>query len=88
MIGYIYMMGINLTALCMFCLDKQKAKKGRWRIPEKTLLGTALIGGSLGAFLGMKICHHKTKKKKFSVGIPIILIMQVIVVCLVHYYIK
>ena len=58
--------------------DKQRARKKRWRIPEATLLTVALLGGSAGCFLGMRLCRHKTRKPKFSVGLPVILLAQVL----------
>lgn len=74
----IYVCVINVIAFLMYGLDKVKAKRRQWRIPESTLLGVAVIGGSIGAFLGMQIFHHKTKKPKFYIGIPVIFILQVI----------
>jgi len=65
--------------------DKQKAKKGLWRIPEKTLFLISILGGSLGAILGMYIFRHKTKHWKFVIGMPLILILQVTVIILVLY---
>lgn len=69
---------VNVIAFLMYGLDKVKAKRLQWRIPESTLLGVAVIGGSIGAFLGMQIFHHKTKKPKFYIGVPVIFILQVI----------
>lgn len=59
-------------------IDKQKAKKRRWRIPEATLLTVAALGGSLGSLAGMYLFHHKTRKPRFNLGIPMILIAQCI----------
>ena len=73
----IYICGINVIAFFLYGLDKQKAKRHQWRIPEATLLGIALLGGSIGAFLGMRIFHHKTKKAKFYIGVPFIFVLQV-----------
>lgn len=73
---------INVITFCIYGIDKRKAIQKQWRIPEKTLLGLALIGGSIGAIVGMRSFHHKTKKPLFSVGVPIIIIIQVIVVVL------
>ena len=61
-------------------LDKQKAKRGKWRIPEKTLFLLAIIGGSLGTTLGMNIFRHKTKHWYFKFGMPFILIVQIVLV--------
>ena len=76
-----YLLIINVAAFCAFGIDKRKAKKNAWRIPEKTLLALALLGGSAGALLGMEVFHHKTRKKKFSIGIPLILTVQSGLVC-------
>ncbi len=74
----IYVCVVNVIAFLMYGLDKVKAKRRQWRIPESTLLGVAVIGGSIGAFLGMQIFRHKTKKPKFYIGVPAIFILQVI----------
>lgn len=68
---------INIIAFLVYGLDKFKSKKGKWRIPEATLLLLAIIGGSIGAWLGIKVWHHKTMHKKFRYGIPIILVLQI-----------
>ena len=68
---------INLTAFAVFGIDKKRAKKGQWRIPEKTLFLSAILGGSIGAILGMYIFHHKTKHWYFQIGIPAIMIIQI-----------
>lgn len=73
-----YLIFINIIAFITYGLDKSKAKKGAWRIPEYTLLMLAVIGGSIGAVFGMNIFHHKTKKIKFAVGLPLILALQII----------
>ena len=72
-----YLLAVNITSFLLYGIDKYKAKKGRWRISEATLLLMAVIGGSIGAWVGMRIWHHKTMHKKFKYGIPIIIIMQV-----------
>ena len=69
---------LNLVSFLLSGLDKWKAKHGRWRIPESTLLLSAALGGSTGAFLGMKMFHHKTRKAKFYLGVPALWIIQVI----------
>ena len=63
-----------------FAVDKYRARRNKWRIPEKSLMTLAIIGGSLGCFLGMYVMRHKTQKKKFTVGVPVILILQVILI--------
>ena len=72
-----YLLAVNITSFLLYGIDKYKAKKGRWRISEATLLLMAVIGGSIGAWGGMRIWHHKTMHKMFKYGIPIIIILQV-----------
>lgn len=79
-----YLTAINLITFIVYGADKYKAKKGKWRIPEATLLLMAVIGGSIGAWIGMKVWHHKTMHKKFKYGIPIILILQCILIIYFH----
>ncbi len=78
----LYLIVINVVAFLAFGLDKLKAKADAWRIPEKTLLGLAVIGGSVGAILGMRTFRHKTRHKQFSVGLPVILAVQLVIVVL------
>ena len=73
-----YLILVNAIAFALMLIDKQKARKGTWRIPEKTLIGIALAGGSLGGLLGMNLLRHKTKHLKFSVGLPVILALQIV----------
>ena len=73
----LYLLLINAAAFLLMLVDKLKAKKNRWRIPERTLFGSALLGGSIGAILGMYTFRHKTKHLKFTLGIPTILIGQI-----------
>lgn len=75
----IYLVIINAGAFLLMLLDKYKAIKKLWRIPEVTLIAAAILGGSLGSLLGMYAVRHKTKHTKFAVGIPLILIAQVII---------
>ena len=72
----LYLLLINAASFFLMLADKQKARKNRWRIPERTLIGSALLGGSIGALLGMYTLRHKTKHPKFTLGIPAILIAQ------------
>jgi len=72
-----YLLAVNIATFFLYGIDKYKAKKGRWRISEATLLMMAVIGGSIGAWAGMRLWHHKTMHKKFKYGIPIIIIIQV-----------
>ena len=73
-----YLLAINIATFFLYGIDKYKAQKGRWRISEATLLMMAVIGGSIGAWVGMRLWHHKTMHKKFKYGIPIIIILQVV----------
>ena len=79
-----YLLAINIASFFLYGIDKYKAKKGRWRISEAILLLMAVIGGSIGAWAGMRLWHHKTMHKKFKYGIPIIIIMQVSLVVYLH----
>ena len=72
-----YLIVINVIAFFIYGIDKLKAKKVKWRIPESTLLLLAIIGGSIGAWFGIKVWHHKTLHKKFKCGIPLIVIVQI-----------
>ena len=76
----IYFVAINLIAFTTMGRDKKKARHGDWRTPESVLFLQAIIGGSIGSILGMQIFHHKTRKLKFRIGIPVILAVQVILV--------
>lgn len=73
---YLYLSIINALALLFMCLDKQLAKLHKRRIPEAVLLGTALSGGSVGILLGMALFHHKTRKPKFYITVPLMLAVQ------------
>ena len=73
----IYLAVINVVTFFMYGVDKWKAKRSKWRIPEATLLLLAVLGGSIGAWLGMKVWHHKTLHKKFRYGVPAIIIVQI-----------
>lgn len=74
----IYLLVINVVTFAVYGIDKYKAKKAKWRIPETTLLWLAAIGGSIGAYIGMKVWHHKTLHKKFKYGVPAIIIAQIV----------
>ena len=73
----IYLLIINAIAFCLMLIDKYKARKNLWRIPEATLISTALLGGSIGALIGMYTVRHKNRHIKFTVGIPLILLAQI-----------
>ena len=72
-----YLLAINAVTFIVYGIDKYKAKEAKWRIPEATLLLLATLGGSIGAWMGMKVWHHKTMHKKFKYRIPAILLIQI-----------
>lgn len=72
----IYLVLINIITFAAYGLDKRKAKRNQWRTPEATLIGLAIIGGSIGAALGMQVWRHKTHHKKFTLGVPACLIVH------------
>lgn len=84
--GIAYVVIINVITFLLYGLDKQKARMNRWRIPERVLLGFAIAGGTIGAYMGMKLFRHKTMKPKFAIGVPVILILQVVVIGLLEFY--
>ena len=81
-----YLCVVNVATFLLYGLDKQKARMNRWRIPEKVLLGVAVFGGTVGAYVGMRMFHHKTTKAKFYIGLPLIFMLQVVAVIAVQYY--
>ena len=79
-----YLAAINVITFLIYGIDKWKAKKQKWRISESTLLMLAVIGGSVGAWIGMKTWHHKSLHKKFKYGIPFILTLQLALMIYLH----
>ena len=79
-----YLLAINAVAFIIYGIDKYKAQKAKWRISEATLLLLAVLGGSIGAWMGMKVWHHKTMHKKFKYGIPAILLIQIALMVYLH----
>ena len=79
-----YLLAINAVAFIVYGIDKYKAKKAKWRIPEATLLLLDVLGGSIGAWMGMKVWHHKTMHKKFKYAIPAILLIQIALMAYLH----
>ena len=79
-----YLLGINAVTFIVYGIDKYKTKKAKWRISEATLLLLAVLGGSIGAWMGMKVWHHKTMHKKFKYGIPAILLIQIALMTYLH----
>lgn len=71
----IWLAGVNVVTFALYGIDKHRAKKGRWRIPERTLL-LPLLGGSVGGILGMAAFHHKTRHWYFRMGLPVMLLLQ------------
>ena len=81
---FCYLLIINALGLLLMHIDKQKAIKNQWRIPERVLIGIGILGGSLGCIAGMRIFHHKTKHLAFWLGLPLILFAQ-IMICIFLY---
>ena len=78
-----YLIFINIVTFLVYGIDKWKAKQGSWRISEATLLMLAVIGGTIGALLGMQVWRHKTMHKKFKYGLPLILLAQITLIYLI-----
>ena len=81
-----YLLLINLIGLLMMYIDKRKAIKGSWRIPEKSLIFIALLGGGVGTIIGMYWFRHKTKKLRFTIGFPVILLTEITLI--IYFLIK
>lgn len=79
-----YLITVNIVSFILYGIDKYKAKRGKWRISEATLLVMAIIGGSIGAWTGMKVWHHKTMHKKFTIGVPLVFAIQVALAIYLH----
>ncbi|MBQ8031140.1 MAG: DUF1294 domain-containing protein [Butyrivibrio sp.] len=80
-----FLIVMNIIGFASMGIDKKRAQRSAFRIPEATLFAIALIGGSLGSILGMRIFHHKTKHWYFKFGMPLILILQVLTAVLLHF---
>lgn len=80
-----YLILVNILAFFLMGIDKKKARTGAWRIPEKTLFLSAILGGSIGAIAGMQLFRHKTKHRTFVVGMPVIFLVQLL---LAYLYLK
>lgn len=84
-----YLLAVNVLTFIVYGVDKWKAQRGRWRVPEAMLMGLAALGGSVGAWLAMQLFRHKTQKKKFRYGVPALFVLQVAaVVCFVNILIQ
>ena len=81
-----YWMTINIVAFFLMGIDKKKARTGAWRIPEKTLFLSAILGGSIGSTCGMQLFRHKTKHKSFVIGMPAILVVQMSLAAAYFYF--
>lgn len=81
---YCYLLLINALGFIFMLLDKQRAVKNMWRIPERILLLIAFLGGSVGSLMGMRLIHHKTNKPLFSIGIPILCCLHILMLVLIH----
>ena len=77
-----YLLAVNVLTFIVYGVDKWKARRGHWRVPEATLMGLAALGGSVGAWLAMQLFRHKTQKKKFRYGVPALFVLQVAAVAL------
>ncbi|WP_252249805.1 DUF1294 domain-containing protein [Clostridium sp. ZBS13] len=84
----IYLLFINFIGFCIMLVDKNRAIHKEWRVPEKTLIGISIIGGSIGMILGMFTFRHKTKHLKFLLGIPVIIIIQFYIVIYLCNYVR
>ena len=83
-----YFITVNVLGLVLFGIDKWKAKHDKWRISEATLLSVTAIGGSIGAWVGMKVWHHKTIHKKFKYGIPLVMVLQLALLLFTLYWLN
>lgn len=84
----LYVLIINLIGFLIMGLDKFKAKKGFWRTPEKTIFTITLLGGGIGTVTGMYLLRHKTKKMKFTIGLPTILISEIVLIIYFVFFYK
>ena len=81
----LYLLIINIIGFFMMWSDKRKAKKGKWRIPEQTLFIVTAIGGGIGTIAGMYTFRHKTKKLKFTIGLPALVILEILIIIYVKF---
>lgn len=80
-----YLIGVNVLTFLLYGIDKWKARREKWRIPEDTLIWLAIAGGSIGALLGMYLFRHKTQHRKFTLSVPVILLVQV---ALIYFFLQ
>lgn len=81
---WLLLLGMNVLSFALMGLDKHRARRGKWRIPEKTLFLSAALFGALGGVLGMRIFRHKTKHRSFTLGFPALLAVQAAIVILIY----
>lgn len=81
-----YLAFINIVTFCLYGIDKYKAKRNKWRVSEQSLILLAVVGGSIGTLFAMKLFHHKTLHKKFYIGVPMVLLLQIAVVAYIIQY--
>ena len=86
-IAIIYLLIINISGFLIMGIDKHKAKMGNRRIPENSLFMFTILGGGVGTIIGMYVFHHKTKKLKFTIGMPLILILEILIFIYLKYMI-
>ena len=82
----LYLAMINIIGFFMMWSDKRKAKKGKWRIPEQTLFIVTALGGGIGTIAGMYTFRHKTQKLKFTVGLPVLVILEIVVIIYIKFF--
>lgn len=82
----LYLVLVNLAGIMAVLIDKRRARHDEWRVRERTLFFLALVGGTPGVYLSMRVCHHKTKHKRFMWGLPLIFLLQLAAVGAAGYY--
>ncbi len=82
----LYLVAINIIAFFLYGIDKWKARHDKWRVTEARLITISLLGGSLGAYLGMKVWHHKTQHPRFRYGLPLILFLHLAIAFATVYF--
>ena len=75
---YYYLLAVNIITFIVFAVDKAKAIRGQWRVSEAALLGLSLIGGAIGGLFAMYVLHHKTRKPRFAIGLPLMFLAQAV----------
>ena len=83
---FVYIGVVNVVGFILPAVDKRRAKKDRWRIRESTLFLVSVLGGSVAMYISMGLFHHKTKHKRFMIGIPVIIVLQVALITAVWYF--